>query len=115
MLSAVENLNLIYGGQEQVISHVVYTNAGLDPWIGHGVSEYGLVESTAIYLQCEYLDDKSCASRESITRLSLFKKIDAAAGADLSSISSEEPIELTRAKQLITEYLTRWADNNPEM
>lgn len=53
--SAVENLNLIYGGQEQVISHVVYTNAGLDPWIGHGVSEYGLIESTAIYLQCEYL------------------------------------------------------------
>lgn len=53
--SAVDNLNLIYGGQEQVISHVVYTNAGLDPWIGHGVSEYGLIESTAIYLQCEYL------------------------------------------------------------
>ncbi len=51
--SAVELLNLIYGGQEQVISHVVYTNAGLDPWIGHGVSEYGSVESTAIYLQCK--------------------------------------------------------------
>lgn len=57
--SAVENLNLIYGGQEQVISHVIYTNAGLDPWIGHGVSEYGLIESAAIYLQCEYLDDKN--------------------------------------------------------
>lgn len=35
---------------------------------------------------------------------------DAAAGADLSSINSAEPIELTRAKQLITEYLTRWAE-----
>lgn len=51
--AAVDHLNLFYGGQEQVISHVVYTNAGLDPWIGHGVSEYGLIESTAIYLQCK--------------------------------------------------------------
>ncbi|KAJ6623772.1 hypothetical protein Bhyg_17230, partial [Pseudolycoriella hygida] len=83
--SAVENLNLIYGGQEQVISHVIYTNAGLDPWIGHGVSEYGLIESEAIYLQY------------------------AAAGADLSSISASDPVELTRAKQRITEVVTRWA------
>ncbi|KAG4071866.1 hypothetical protein HA402_006027 [Bradysia odoriphaga] len=83
--SAVDNLNLIYGGQEQVISHVIYTNAGLDPWISHGVSEYGLVESTAIFIQY------------------------AAAGADLSSISTEDSAELYRAKQLITEYVTRWA------
>jgi len=82
--NAVENLNLQYGGQEQVVSHVVYTNAGLDPWIGHGVSEYGEVESTAIYIYY------------------------ASAGSDLSSISLDESVELTRAKQRITEYLTRW-------
>lgn len=36
---------------------------------------------------------------------------DSSAGADLSSISAAESIELTRAKQTITEYLTRWAES----
>lgn len=107
----------MYGGQEQVISHVVYTNAGLDPWINHGVSEYGLVESTAIYLQCEYLKDRKNLKFRFLEFIiqNLIKQTDAAAGADLSSISSDESVELTRAKQLITEYLTRWASTDAEM
>jgi len=86
--SAVANLNIQFGGQEQVISRVLFTNAGLDPWIGHGVSEYHLEEGAVIFIYYS------------------------AAGADLSSISSDESVELTRAKRLIFDTLVDWSGRN---
>jgi len=83
---AVQNLNNNFGGQEQVVSRVLFTNAGLDPWIGHGVSEYHLEEGAVIFIYYS------------------------AAGADLSSISADESVELTRAKQQIFDTLVEWAE-----
>lgn len=37
---------------------------------------------------------------------------DSAGGADLTSISPEEPVELTRAKQTIFDTLVRWASRD---
>jgi len=82
---AVQNLNVQFGGQEQVISRVLFTNAGLDPWIGHGVSEYHLEEGAVIFIYFS------------------------TAGRDLSSISSDESVELTRAKQQIFDTLVQWS------
>lgn len=60
---AVENLNNNFGGQEQVVSFVLFTNAGLDPWIGHGVSEYHLEDGAVIFIYCEsYLTQFVCYS-----------------------------------------------------
>lgn len=50
---AVENLNTNFGGQEQVVPNVLFTNAGLDPWLGHGVSEYHLEEGAVIFIYCK--------------------------------------------------------------
>jgi serine protease 16 len=83
---AVERLNNNFGGQEQVIPFVIFTNAGLDPWIGHGVSEYDVDDGFVVFLYYQ------------------------AAGADLSSISPEEPVELTRAKRLIFDTLVEWSE-----
>lgn len=65
-----------------------------------------------IYSVSDFYDGFYVCYYESLIRLNLIDSIrttDAAAGADLSSISGDDSIELTRAKQLITEYLTRWA------
>jgi len=86
---AVRNLNINFGGQEQVVSHVLFTNAGLDPWIGHGVSEYDQEEGGIIFLY--YVT----------------------AGYDLSSISYDESTELVLAKQQIFETLVRWSQEGP--
>lgn len=51
---AVEDLNRNFGGQEQVIPFVIFTNAGLDPWIGHGVSDYNVEDGAVIFIYCEY-------------------------------------------------------------
>lgn len=51
--SAVELMNLSYGGQDQVISHVVFSNAGLDPYIHHGIAEYDVHESAVVFLRCK--------------------------------------------------------------
>jgi len=83
--SAVQHLNTQFGGQEQVISRVLFTNAGLDPWIGHGVSKYHLEEGAVIFIYYSV------------------------AGQDLTSISSEESVELTRAKRLIFDTLVEWS------
>lgn len=53
LAAAVEQLNLRYGGQDQVITHVVFTNAGLDPLIHHGVANHDLAESAVFFLQSE--------------------------------------------------------------
>jgi serine protease 16 len=82
---AVTNLNNNFGGQAQIIPFVIFTNAGLDPWIGHGVSDYSQENGAVIYLYY------------------------ATAGADLSSISLDEPVELTRAKQQIFDTLVLWS------
>jgi len=82
---AVEHLNIQFGGQEQVVPYVIFTNAGLDPWVGHGVSEYDTHEGEVIFLYY------------------------ATAGQDLSSINLGESVELTLAKQRITDTLVRWA------
>jgi len=88
LAQAVENLNINFGGQEQVISRVIFTNAGLDPWIGHGVSEYHLEEGAVVFIYFS------------------------AAGRDLSSITAGESVELTRAKQLIFDTLVDWTDRD---
>jgi len=84
LLPAVEHLNTQFGGQEQVVPNVIFTNAGLDPWIGHGVSEYSQ-EGGVIFLYYSV------------------------AGQDLSSISGSDSVELTRAKQQIHDYLVGWS------
>lgn len=53
LLPAVQNLNTQFGGQEQVVPFVLFTNAGLDPWIGHGVSEYDQEDGGVIFLYCK--------------------------------------------------------------
>lgn len=82
---AVTNLNTNFGGQEQVVSSVLFTNAGLDPWIGHGVSEYHLEEGAVIFIYYS------------------------AAGAELTSMSADESVELARAKQQIFDTLVEWS------
>ncbi|KAG4071886.1 hypothetical protein HA402_006047 [Bradysia odoriphaga] len=82
---AVENLNTVFGGQEQVVPFVIFTNAGLDPWLGHGVSEYHLEDGAVIFINYS------------------------AGGADLSSIAPDDPIELARAKQLIFDTVVGWS------
>jgi len=81
---AVSNLNNNFGGQDQTSPNIIFTNAGLDPWIGHGVADFDLETSSVIYLYYS------------------------TAGADLTSIALDEPFELTRAKEQITETLVRW-------
>lgn len=54
LASAVEQLNLSYGGQNQIISHVVFSNAGLDPNQHHGINDYDAVESAVVFLRCEF-------------------------------------------------------------
>jgi len=82
---AVDLLNNNFGGQHQVVPFVIFTNAGLDPWIGHGVSEYDQEDGEVIYLYY------------------------ATAGADLSSIAADDSVELTRAKTLIFNTLVQWS------
>jgi len=82
---AVQNLNTVFGGQEQVVPFVLFTNAGLDPWLGHGVSEYHLEDGAVIFINYS------------------------AAGADLSSIAPEDSAELVRAKQQIFNTMVQWA------
>lgn len=53
LAGAIDLLNLSYGGQDQLITHVVFSNAGLDPWIHHGIAEYDLYESQVVYLRCK--------------------------------------------------------------
>lgn len=52
---AVQHLNTNFGGQEQVVPFVIFTNAGLDPWIGHGVSEYDQEDGAVIFIYCEHI------------------------------------------------------------
>jgi len=85
LLPAVHNLNIQFGGQEQVVPFVLFTNAGLDPWIGHGVSEYDQEEGGVIFLYY------------------------AVAGQDLTSISQAESAELVLAKQRIFDTLVDWS------
>lgn len=82
---AVENLNTVFGGQDQVVPFVIFTNAGLDPWIGHGVSEYAVEDGAVIFIYYS------------------------AAGADLSSISGADSAEVYRAKTQIFDTLTQWS------
>ena len=51
--AAVEELNIKFGGQTQVITHVVFSNADLDPWINHGIAEYDEHESGVVSLRCK--------------------------------------------------------------
>jgi serine protease 16 len=83
--SAVQHLNDQFGGQQQVVPFVIFTNAGLDPWIGHGVSEYDVEDGEVIFI---YFSP---------------------AGADLSSLRGDDSAELYRAKQRIFDTLVRWA------
>lgn len=50
---AVEQLNLRYGGQDQVITHVVFSNAGLDPLIHHSIADYDFEASAVVYIESE--------------------------------------------------------------
>lgn len=50
---AVELLNLNLGGQDQVISNVVFSNAGLDPYIHHGIADYDVEDSAVVFLRCK--------------------------------------------------------------
>lgn len=50
---AVELMNLSFGGQDQIISNVVFSNAGLDPFIHHGIAEYHVEESAVVFLRCK--------------------------------------------------------------
>lgn len=51
---AVELLNLSYGGRDQRITHVVFSNAGLDPNNHHGIRDFDALESDVVFLQCEF-------------------------------------------------------------
>jgi pimeloyl-ACP methyl ester carboxylesterase len=82
---ATRRLNTQFGGQEQVVPFVIFTNAGLDPWVGHGVSEYDAEHGAVIFLYYQV------------------------AGADLTSITGTDPIELTLAKRQIHDTLVEWS------
>lgn len=51
--SAVDQLNFNFGGQDQVITRVIFSNAGLDPFIHHGIAEYDTWESGVVFLNCK--------------------------------------------------------------
>lgn len=51
LAGAVDALNLNFGGQDQVISNVAFSNAALDPLIHHGIADYNVYESVAVFLE----------------------------------------------------------------
>lgn len=52
---AVAELNFIYGGQDQIITHVVFSNAGLNPLLHFGIAEYDQIYSEVVFLTCTYI------------------------------------------------------------
>lgn len=51
---AVEELNFVYGGQDQIVTHVMFSNAGLNPLLHFGIAEYDQVYSDVVFLNCKY-------------------------------------------------------------
>lgn len=51
LAGAVEAVNTNYGGQDQVISHVIFSNAALDPLLHHGIAQYEQYESAVVFVQ----------------------------------------------------------------
>lgn len=101
-------MNNNFGAQNQVVPFVIFTNAGLDPWIGHGVSEYDVEHGEVIFLYCKYLLLFYCWLIKTPFKNSLIS--DQVAGAELTSIRQDEPIELVRAKERIFETLVLWSE-----
>lgn len=55
LVPAVANLNLNLGGRnDQRISRVVFTTAGLDPYRHHGITEYDRDTSAFVTMPCEF-------------------------------------------------------------
>lgn len=56
---AVVALNFNFGGQDQIITNVAFSNAGLDPLIHHGIANYEQYESVVVFLDrklfCKYI------------------------------------------------------------
>lgn len=50
---AIEELNFVYGGQDQIITHVIFSNAGLNPLLHFGIAEYDQVYSDVVFLTCK--------------------------------------------------------------
>lgn len=48
---AVASLNSLFGGQDQVITNVAFSNAGLDPLLHHGIADYDVFESVVVFLE----------------------------------------------------------------
>lgn len=105
LAGAVEALNLMHGGQDQKISHVVFSNAGLNPLIHHGIADYDQFESAVVFLASKLM--KYINTNLYLHRFTLWP--DNARGADLRSISGDDNEDLDTAKRTISAHLTRWA------
>lgn len=53
LAGAVDLLNFSYGGQDQRITNVVFSNAGLDPLITHGIADFDAINSEVVFLRCK--------------------------------------------------------------
>lgn len=51
---AVEELNFVYGGQDQIVTHVIFSNAALNPLIHFGIAEYDRIYSDVVFLSCKF-------------------------------------------------------------
>lgn len=51
---AVEELNFVYGGQDQIVSHVIFSNAALNPLLHFGIAEYDQIYSGVVFLNCKF-------------------------------------------------------------
>lgn len=47
---AIEELNFVYGGQDQIVTHVIFSNAALNPLLHFGIAEYDQVYSDVVFL-----------------------------------------------------------------
>lgn len=52
---ATENFNTQHGSQNQIISNVIFTEGGLNPYISHGVADYDSNISELIVTPCKIL------------------------------------------------------------
>lgn len=105
LVRAVQALNENFGGQDQVITNVAFSNAALDPNLHHGIADYDLYESVVVFLESMLIQTYFFIFISNY--LHIFS--DYSAGTDLRSMSDMDSVNLLTSKRTIESYVRRWA------